>query len=142
MLKLLIDTNVILDVVLERGQAGVKGALLLSAIQSGDADGCVAAHSITTTHYIIARAADDATARLAVTYLLQILSVVPLGGDDFHAAIALDVPDFEDAVQIAAALAAQADYIVTGNKKDFKRSPVTVRSAGELLPLLRGLKQR
>jgi predicted nucleic acid-binding protein len=138
MLKLLIDTNVILDVVLERGQRGIDGALLLSALQSGGADGYVAAHSITTTYYIIARATDDATARLAVTYLLQILSVVPLGDDDFHAAIALAIPDFEDAVQIAAALAAQADYIVTGNSKDFRRSPIAARSASELLALVSG----
>jgi predicted nucleic acid-binding protein len=136
MLKLLVDTNVILDVILERGQHGVDGALLLSAIQSGEADGYIAGHSITTTYYIVARAANDATARLAVTYLLQILSVVPLGADDFHTAIALGISDFEDAVQIAAALAVQADYVVTGNKKDFKQSPVTVRSAAELLPLL------
>lgn len=138
MLKLLIDTNVILDVVLKRGQRGIDGGLLLSAVQRQRAGGYVAAHSITTVHYIVERESGDATARLAVTYILQLLSVVPLGSNDFHAAVALGMPDFEDAVQAAAALAVPADYIVTGNKKDFRHSPVPSRSAAQILPLMLG----
>ena len=136
MLRLLIDTNVVLDVVLARGQRAIDGASLLSAIELGRADGYIASHAITTVHYIVARERDDATARLAVTHILRLLSVVPLGTDDFHAAVALDMPDFEDAVQSAAALAAGINYIVTSNKKDFKRSPVPPRTAAELLPLV------
>jgi predicted nucleic acid-binding protein len=136
MLRLLIDTNVLLDVVLARGQRAIDGASLLSAIELGRAEGYIASHAITTVHYIVARERDDATARLAVTHILRLLSVIPLGTDDFHAAVALDMPDFEDAVQSAAALAAGINYIVTSNKKDFKHSPVPPRTAAELLPLV------
>ena len=136
MLKLLVDTNVILDVVLKRGQLGIDAARLLSAVQSGQAHGFVAAHAVTTVYCIIAKETDDATARLSVVYLLQLLSVIPLAGSDFQAAVALAMPDFEDSVQVAAALAVQADYIVTANKKDFRRSPVPSRSAAEILPLV------
>jgi predicted nucleic acid-binding protein len=135
-LKLLIDTSVILDVLLKRGRRGVDGAALLSGIQMGRAEGYVAAHCITTLHYIVARESGSATARLAVASILQILSVVPLGDRDFHVAVALAMPDFEDAVQAAAALAAHANYIVTGNRKDFRRSPVPPRTAAEVLPLV------
>ena len=136
MLTLLIDTNVLLDVLLARGQRGIDGASLLSAIELGQANGHVASHAITTVHYIVTRERDDATARLAVTHILRLLSVIPLGTNDFHTAVALDMPDFEDAVQAAAALAAGVNYIATSNRKDFKRSPVPPRTAAELLPLV------
>ncbi|HEY7897312.1 MAG TPA: PIN domain-containing protein [Gemmatimonadaceae bacterium] len=142
MLKLLVDTNVILDVVLKRGQPGIDGARLLSALQSHHADGYIAAHAITTIYYFIAKRTDDATARLAVVYVLQLLSVVPLTGADFHAAVALGMADFEDSVHAAAALAVQADYIVTGNRKEFRHSPVPPRSAAEILPLVLGSNER
>lgn len=135
-LRLLIDTNVILDVVLKRGQHGADAARLLNAIQSRWTRGFIAAHAVTTVHYIVAKETGNATARLAVIYILQILSVVPLTDQDFRAAIALGMADFEDSVQAAAALATQADYIVTANKKDFKHSPVPARTAAELLPLV------
>jgi predicted nucleic acid-binding protein len=136
MLKLLIDTNVILDVILKRGQPGIDAARLLTALQSHQADGYVAAHAVTTIYYIVAKETDDATARLAVVYLLQLVSVVPLTTQDFHAAIAIGMADFEDSVHAAAALAVQANYVVTGNKKDFRHSPVPPRSAAEILPLV------
>lgn len=52
-----------------------------------------------------------------------------------HAAIALGVRGFKDAVQAEAALAVGADYIITGNKKDFTHAPVAAPTAGEVLPL-------
>ena len=142
MLKLLIDTNVILDLVLKRGQSGIDAARLLSALQPPRAHGYIAAHAITTVYYIIAKERGDATARLAVVYMLQLLSVVPLTDHDFHAAVALGMPDFEDSVHAAAAVAVRADYIVTGNKKDFRHSPVSPRSAAEVLALVLSAKER
>ena len=138
MLKLLIDTNVLIDVALKRGQAGIDGATLLDAIARGTAEGHVAPHCITTAYYIIAREIDDATARLAVAHILRVLSVVALGTDDFYTAVAIDMADFEDAVQSSAALAIGANYIASNNKKDFRRSPVPARNAAELLPLVMG----
>lgn len=135
-MRLLIDTNIILDVALERLPWASEAALLLDAIERGRADGYVASHAITTLYYIIARARDRRTAMTAVSDLLRFLSIVPLEAADFHHALVLGLPDFEDAVQAVASLKIGAEYLVTRNGKDYQEAPVTLRSAGEVFALL------
>ncbi|MBX6333013.1 MAG: PIN domain-containing protein [Gemmatimonadaceae bacterium] len=134
--KLLIDTNVILDVVLARRPWAEDAALLFDVVARERARGYVASHAVTTVHYIVERERDRSTAATAVSDLLAVLDVVPLESADFQRALALRLRDYEDAVQVAAALRIGADYLVTRNEKDFKGAPVTSRSAGEILALL------
>lgn len=54
--------------------------------------------------------------------------------DDFL--LALQLKDFEDAVQVAACLRAGADFLVTRNPRDFAGAPVELRSAGEIAAML------
>lgn len=134
--KLLVDTNVVLDVVLERNPWAEDATALLDAIAAGRAAGYVAGHAITTVYYVVERERNRITAATAVSDLLQLLTVVPLGGADFQRALGLGLRDYEDGVQAAACLQVGADYLVTRNEKDFKGTPVTARSAGEVLALL------
>ena len=136
-MRLLIDTNVILDVALLRAPWAADAAALLDAVERGQAEGHVASHAITTVHYVVERARDRRTAANAVSDLLRLLSVVPLEATDFHQALVLGLADFEDAVQAVACLRIGADYLVTRNERDYKGAPVTARSAGEVLALLR-----
>ena len=135
-MRLLIDTNVLLDVFLERLPWASEGALVLDAIERGQATGYVASHTVTTLYYVIARARDRRIAATAVSDLLGLLTVVPLDTHNFQHALVLGLTDFEDAVQAAASLKIDADYIVTRNEKDFVGAPVTARSAGEVFALL------
>jgi predicted nucleic acid-binding protein len=134
--SLLIDTNILLDVILDRAPWSDEAATLLDRIASGNARGFVAAHSITTIHYLIGRAGDRTRAVVAIGDLLEILDVVPLENDDFQRALTLQLADFEDAVQVAACLRAGADMLVSRNPRDFKGAPVAVRSAGEAVALI------
>lgn len=134
--KLLVDTNVILDVVLERETWLPDSTEILKAITTGRAAGFVAGHGVTTIYYLLARLNGRAAATTAIADLLQICNVVPLTSADFQRALALGLNDFEDAVTAAAALAIGADFLVTRNEKDFKGTPLTIRSPGELLSLL------
>jgi predicted nucleic acid-binding protein len=134
--KLLFDTNVLLDVVLERIPWASEAALLLDAVERGKAKGYVASHSITTLYYVIARARTRQIAATAVSDLLRLLTAVPLETADFHHALVLALEDFEDAVQAVACLKVGADYLVTRNERDFVHAPVTPRSAGEVFALL------
>ena len=135
-MRLLLDTNVLLDIVLERLPWASEGALLLDAIERGQATGYMASHAVTTLYYVIGRARDRRVATTAVSDLLGLLHVVPLDTHDFQHALVLGLTDFEDAVQAAASLKIGADYIVTRNEKDFAGAPVTPRSAGEVFALL------
>lgn len=135
-MKLLLDINVVLDTVLARAPWGREAGLLLSAVEAGRAEGHVAGHTITTIHYLVARARDRRVAATAVTDLLRIVRVVPLADADFQQALVLGLDDFEDAVQAAAALRIGADFLVTRDAKGFRGIPVPLRSAGEVLAIL------
>jgi predicted nucleic acid-binding protein len=140
-LAALVDTNVLLDVILDRRPWADDATLLLDVIASGIARGYVAGHAITTVHYIVERAEGRAAAVTAISDLLQILEVVPLAGADFQRALAMGVQDYEDAVQVAAALHAGVDFLVTRNERDFKGAAVKLRTAGEVLTLTRQAKE-
>ena len=135
-MTLLLDINVLLDLFLDRRPWSADAARLMVAIERGGADGYVAGHTITTAYYVIAKAKDRRVATLAITDLLRILKVVPVDAADFHQALVLGLNDFEDAVQVAAALKVGADYVVTRDEKHFRAGPVEPRSAGEILALL------
>lgn len=135
-LKLLIDTNVLLDVVLERKPWVDDATALLDAIAKGRAEGYVAGHAVTTVYYVVERERNRILAANAVSDLLQLLTAVPLGNSDFQRALGLGLRDFEDGTQAAACLQVGADCLVTRNPKDYKGAPVTLRSAGEALALL------
>ena len=135
-MKLLVDTNVFLDVVLERKSLMRESAAVLDAIEDGRAEGYVSSHAVTTIHYIVARANGGAAAVTAISDILDLCEVVAVNEADFRRALALGLKDFEDAVQVAAALHAGADYLVSRNEKDFKNSPIDVRSPSTIAVLL------
>ncbi len=135
-MRLLLDINVVLDVPLRRTPWVAEAAALLTAIEEGRAEGYVAAHTVTTFHYVVAKAAGRAEGVRATADLLRLVRVVPAEDADFRDALALNLPDFEDAVQAVAAAKIGADYLVSRNAEDFRGAAVPVRSAGEVLGLL------
>lgn len=135
-MRLLLDINVVLDLFLQRHPWEGEAALLLSAVETGQVKGYVAGHTITTVHYVVAKAKDRRVAAMAVTDLLRIVQVVQVEAADFHQALVLGLSDFEDAVQVAAGLKIGADFVVTRDEKHFRGGPLPPRSAGEILALL------
>lgn len=135
-MKLLVDTNVFLDVILERKDVMRESAAVLDAIEDGRAKGYVSSHALTTIHYIVGRANGRAAAATAISDVLELCEVVAVDKADFHRALGLGLKDFEDAVQVAAALHAGVDYLVSRNEKDFKDSPIDVRSPTTIAVLL------
>ena len=135
-MKILIDVNVVLDVLLEREPWASDSALLLDAAERQKITGYVAGHTITTAHYTVARNAGVRKAATAVTDLFRILKVVPVEAADFAQALVFGMADFEEAVQAAAGAKVGADYVATRNERDYKRSPVKARSPAELLAML------
>jgi predicted nucleic acid-binding protein len=134
--KLLLDANVVLDVALNRMPFVVDAARVLTAIDSGRAQGYVAAHTVTTAFYVIAKNQGFQGAVAAVAEMLRILDVVPAERADLSQALSLGWRDFEDAVQSVSASKAGADFIVTRDLKDFRGAAVPARDPSFILPLL------
>jgi predicted nucleic acid-binding protein len=133
---LLVDTNVVLDVILERAPWVGDATALFDVVARGQAPAFIAGHTVTTVHYIVERERDRRTATTAVGDLLTLFPVVPLDTADFQRALALRLRDYEDAVQAVASLRIGADFLVTRNPKDFRGAPVTPRAPGEVLALI------
>lgn len=136
-MKILIDVNVVLDVLLARTPWAADSALLLDAAERGKITAYVAGHTITTAYYIVARNSSPRKAAIAVTDLLRIIKVVPVDSADFAQALVLGMTDFEDAVQATAAAKVGADFVATRSEKDYKKSPIKARSPSGLLGLLK-----
>lgn len=135
MSRVLVDLNVVLDVLFRREPWYKEAAVLFSKIESGEHCGLLAAHSVTTLHYLAAKRLGRAKGRTLILDVLQLFEVVSVDGDRLRHALGLDWKDFEDAVQAACAEAGEADYIVTRDKKGFRAATVRVVAPGELVAL-------
>ena len=134
--KVLIDLNVILDVLQPREPFYDTSARVLAAAETGLVEGWVAAHSLTTLFYLLARYQSAEQARVALTDLLTLLSVAAVDHEVIEQALNLPYPDFEDAVQMMAAVRSGARYVVTRNVRDYGLGPLPVLKPAELLALL------
>ncbi len=122
----MLDTNVVLDVLLERRPHTVASAAVWARIETGSAEGLLAAHAVTTIHYLVSRQRGASVARTTVNAILSVLGVAPVDADVIRTALEMGWPDFEDAVTAAAAARAGCDAIVTRDPAGFPHSPVQV----------------
>jgi predicted nucleic acid-binding protein len=137
MKRLLLDLNVLLDVILERPGAPIA-AQVWAALERKHGEGYVPAHGLTTVFYVVSRAQDRAFAKRAVDGLMRAFAVAPVNDDVLRHALALDWPDFEDAVCAAAAEACGCDAIVTRDPEGFPESPVEIIDPATALAWLSG----
>ena len=136
-LQVLFDLNIILDVLQERKDFYDFSALLLAYAETGAIQGWLAAHSVTTLFYLIAKDKSPEQARVTLTGLLQFLKIAPVDQNTIEQALNLPYRDFEDAVQMMAALQIHADYLLTRNVRDYQPAPMEVMQPVELLAILK-----
>jgi len=133
---ILVDLNVIVDVVQQRQPFYEESARVVDAVVREQAVGWLAAHSITTLFYVINRVRNRETAVTAITGLLDVFTVAAVDDQVIRQALAWGRPDFEDAVQMAAAVQAQANYLITRNPRDFQAGILPVVQPAAFLTLL------
>ncbi len=136
MIRVLLDVNVVLDVLASREPFADDAEAVLRHVEARSIEGLVAAHTNTTLHFLLAQSIGKTRAGRVLTDLLHLVRVVPVDEDRIRHALALNWTDFEDAVQAACAEKAEADYLVTRDKKGFRRSPVKTVTPAELLALI------
>ncbi len=136
-LSVLFDLNIILDVFQNREGFYEFSAELLACAETGDIQGWLAAHSVTTLFYLIAKDRSPEQASVTLTSLLQFLKIAPVDQDTIEQALNLPYRDYEDAVQVVAALRIRADYLLTRNVRDFEPAPLPVVQPAELLAILK-----
>ena len=133
---ILLDTDVVLDVALDREGHVEPAAALLHRLELRPRSAFVAWHSLANIYYLVRPRRGGADARLFVQDLTRFVLVAPIDTDEFHFATTLGLSDFEDCMQVAAARACGARAIVTRNQRDFTTSPIPAVTPAEALKLI------
>ena len=128
MMRVLLDTNIILDLLLAREPFVENAALIWQAHEKGLLIGYVSAITPINVFYIGRKLKGREAALAAVRELVGALPVAPVNQTVLEEGLQLGFKDFEDAVQHASASAVGADAIITRNPTDFAEASLSVYS--------------
>ena len=134
-MRVLIDTNVVLDFLQEREPFAENAARLFERIDAGEIEGFIAATTITNIYYIVRKAAGAIVAQDAITQILTDLNICVVDRNVLEQAIALNFRDFEDAVQYVCGVVYSVDAIVTRDASGFVGVEIPVMSPEEFDPI-------
>ncbi len=142
-MRVLFDTNVLLDALLAREPFVADAAFLLEAVEAGRLEGFMSATTVTDVHYLIGRQTKSAEiATTAVTRLLKLMEICPVDRGVSEQAIVLKLADFEDAVQVACAISLRLEAIITRDIPGFTNSSSVFWRAESSFGMSRCLKLR
>lgn len=134
MIRLLIDTNIVIDLLAKREEFYREAATLFSLADKNMITLTVSTLTFANTNYILSKLKKEKEARTILRKFKVLVQTLAL--DDKVTELALNddnFPDFEDGLQYYSALENEIDIIITRNQKDLKISKIPVMSAKEYL---------
>lgn len=137
-MKLFLDTNVLIDFILERPLFYQPAAMIVSLAAERKIDICVSALSVVTANFIcIERCKMPLDVyRRKVDFLRNFIEVCSVDSSDVNSSYEANWKDFEDGVQYFSAIRSGVDYLVTRNVKDFEENDLKVITVDEACRLL------
>ena len=130
---ILLDTDVLIDIALDRHPHADPAADLLDRIEHGAESACIAWHTVSNFYYLVAPSRGGSSTRDFLVELTRFVTVAATGAEALRYAADLPMADFEDAMQVAAARVGGARHIVTRNVRDYARSPIPAVEPREAL---------
>jgi predicted nucleic acid-binding protein len=131
--KLLVDTNIVIDLLSKRKQFYEEAQQLFTLSDYKKVNLFVSSLTITNAHYLLSREKSSQDAIKILIKFKILITVLPMDDKILELALASNFKDFEDAIQYHTALENHLDIIISRNKKDFKNSLLPVISAKEYL---------
>ena len=133
-MRLLIDTNVILDYLLNNPGFGDDANEIFALSTEVETYEFVSSSAITDIFYVARKAWHNSfAAQQVISDLMDFLTILEVGKEDIEMALSLHWKDFEDAVQYAVALSNNVDFIISRNSKDFESQVIPVLTPKEFL---------
>lgn len=124
-MNIFFDTNVLLDVALRREPHFAQSkAVLTDAIKNHTC--FMSWHTVSNLSYLLGKLESKVEAKRFIQNISSICRIAAVKHEDLKVAFQYDNGDFEDAMQIASALACNAEYIVTRDPGGFTKSPVPI----------------
>jgi len=134
-MKVLIDTNIALDILLHRLDY-TNAALIFSFTQHNVIESYISASAITDIFYISGKDLGKKTAKEALKNLLQVFKPATVTDNHIYRALNLDWNDFEDSVQYVVGESFSADFIITGNIDDYALGSIPVITPEQFIKII------
>jgi len=131
--KLLVDTNIVIDLLSKREEFFQEAQELFTLADNKKVELFVSALTFANTHYLLSKFQKLDVARKTLIKFKVLVKVSPLDDKIVELALVSDFKDFEDAIHYHTALENGIDIIITRNKKDFKNSKLPIMTAKEYL---------
>jgi len=132
-MRILLDTNILLDVLLDRKPFAENAARVWSAVVEKNLDGWISAISVNNLYYISRKLAGEKKARRCISNLLKYFNVSPLSKAILQRSQRPPVLDFEDVIQYRSAESARCDYLISRDKNKFPHGRVKVITPEEFI---------
>jgi predicted nucleic acid-binding protein len=127
-MKVLVDTNIILDIFLEREFYLKESLAVMLICEKYEVIGFVSASAITDIYYIARKTLQDKEKLInMLRKLFQVLKIAPVNEANIEEALSLGWNDFEDALQFSIGKSINAKYIITRDIKGFAEADNTIR---------------
>jgi predicted nucleic acid-binding protein len=134
--KILLDTNIILDIALERREFFEKSKELLLIINKLSIPSYVTATTVTDIYYILKKSKGHQLTISFLKNLFDFIDVAGVGKEVIISALNSELTDFEDAVQTECAGQNDINIIITRNIADFKKSKLEIFTPSEFISQL------
>ncbi len=134
MSRLLIDTNIVIDLLANRKEFYTEAATLFSLADKNILTLTVSSLTFANTNYILSKLKSEKEARIILRKFKVLVETLSLDDKITELALSDDkFPDFEDGLQYYSAIENRVDIIISRNKKDFKNSKIPVMTAKEYM---------
>ena len=135
-MKILLDTNIVVDVLQKREPMFEYGEKIFLAIASKQIEGYITSKQVADIHFFSRKQFAgqenvDQKARKIIADIFLLFSIIDTLAHDCKNAMNIHNNDYEDAIMIASAIRAGMDCIVTRDAKHFKHSPIPIFTSSE-----------
>ena len=135
-MTVMIDTNIILDYVLERENFAEIARKFIEYLRFNNYQAFLTASTITDIYYLVLRETKNISAtKNIISTLLDSFYVASVSKSDCVNALKTEIKDYEDSILYVCAKKVEADYIVTRNIKDFINSPIKAIMPSEFIKI-------
>ncbi len=136
MTELFIDTDVIIDFLIDRKPYSREAAVIFTLIEQKKIKGYVSSLTFSNLYYILRKIESHSKVKSKLDSLSNMIGILNVGERTIKDALANDFPDFEDSIQYFSAMESKkVDIIITRNTKDYKKSTIPVMTPGDFLKM-------
>ena len=132
-MKILIDTNVIVDVAVERQPYFEASQQVLLLVEQKQIEGYVSASTLSDIYYIVRKARGKDWTIDFLNWIVNFCQIATVNDEAVRMALSANFADFEDAVQYGTAMVNQLDAIATRNPQDFPVETPRIMTPGDLI---------